>query len=128
MALMDWGPALRRRMVWDIVADEKIPSYSTALGLIPASPDVDQQEKVAAYTRLARLCPIGAPLTMLTELAGDVLARSLFHDHGQEPSEDDMEKINLVLQSGCHAVLAELIDLHVLTYGPAVIDLVDLHE
>lgn len=113
-------PGLLRRVVWDIVEDEKIPKYSQALGISPASDEVNTEEQNAAYKRLALLQPIGNPFMMLTFLASEVLTRSLYSDLGMEPDDDDIARVHAVLQSGCQAVLAEMLDLRVLAYGPAI--------
>jgi hypothetical protein len=113
-------PGLLRRVVWDIVEDEKIPKYSEALGISPASDDVNAEEQHAAYHRLALLNPVGNSFSMLTYLASEVLTRSLFADLGMDVSDDDVARVHAVLQSGCQAVLAEMLDLQLLAYGPAI--------
>lgn len=123
-------PMLRTRVVYDMVPDKLIKPWSANLGVVPASPEGYVVEQAAATIRRNALAPIIGAISVTSALAADIGFRATLMTLGSGSSEPDGNvatlphsvdetHVRLTLAS-VMSVIANLIDLEVLTYGRAV--------
>lgn len=124
----EFMPALRRRMVWDIVPDDRVREWSDELGLNGTSPDVDELERQGAARRRQGLSPIAPWIYLSIGMAGDIIETAVILQ-AEEAAEEAGEEGDVIMTqvdttkivySAVLAVLANLVDIGVLRLGKAL--------
>jgi hypothetical protein len=119
-------PTIRKRLVWDIVPDEKVVPWSKNLGINPGSEEGNVIEQADAERRRRALLPFHILLQYTALQAGDVLTRAKMLNSGNYDSPGDVLIIDeehdytQTVHAGVLAVIANLLDLGVLAYGKAI--------
>ena len=120
-------PILRKRLIWDIVPDPKIRKFSPRMGVTPGSEEGDVVEATDSHRRRQNLLPLMPLVQIAAWTAGEVTSRAKMLD-----SSDDVSSVGDVLVLGGEhdviaevtqatmAVIANLIEMEILTYGRAV--------
>lgn len=120
LGLPDVERALRGRLVWDVVPDEKITGWAEKLGLHAYSPEVAEMEQMQALRRRLELAPIAEEFALISLLTADILRGAMLLDRaekGQGSTLDlqDTEEVAAFLLAGVTAVVANLVDMERLT-------------
>lgn len=118
-------PVLRKRLIWDIIPDEEIARWSTHLGVIAGSEEGNAVEHKSAVDRRNNLLPVLPLLRVMAWTAGDVVSRAKMLDSGSYEEGDTVAlggryDVTQEVAAGVMAVVANLLDMEVLTYGKAV--------
>lgn len=120
-------PLLRKRLVWDIVpTTEEVKKYSPKMAVTPGSDEGDVIEEAASVARRRTLMPLMPLVRIAAWSAGEIISRAKMMASDETATGTD----TLVLGSehdvigevsqGTLAVIANLIDLELLTYGKAL--------
>lgn len=116
---------LAKRLLWDIVPCGAVPSYIPLMGLVPDSADVADMEHQASHARLERIRPIADLLEIFSPLVSGITASAMLVNSGTETMEPELASAlqkhhAYVVQVSLQAVIAELLDMGVLSYTDGV--------
>lgn len=119
-------PLIRRQLVWDLLPCAQAADSMSGLGLTPASKDVDDMEHRTSHRRLNTLIPIIGAVRLYSDIAGDVLGRSILNAQGYDVDNDEDPKLQHykhVVMASSEAVIANLIAANVLhvSEGPIIL-------
>lgn len=126
--LTDLAPTLRQRLAWDIIPDKDVVRWTKSLGLSPASPDVSSTEMAAATHRRLKLNSLANVLGMLGTVSGELIVAARMEEAREKGvaspvgavKTGETEDVITAVIAGSIAVVAELLDLGILTYGKAL--------
>lgn len=122
-------PALKRRIAWDILPCDIVNDFFPKVGLNPSDSEGVEIEHEDAHKRLLLLAPIMPSVHMTTQIASAVIGAAILETHGQGLSEAQQQGVLLGTMAntlaGVQAVLCELLDLGILTYGTGKVSLLD---
>lgn len=116
-------PLLRKRLVWDIVPDDKVQEWSAGLKINRSSDQGNVVEQALSETRRRRLANLMPVLRVASMTAGEVLSRAKMLDAGDTSGTFVMNSEHDVVAEvvqGTEAVIANLLDLGFLQYGKVV--------
>lgn len=119
-------PMLRKRLVWDMVPDDMIKTHQQSLDVTPASDEGDGIEQVEAHARRQLLLPLLPLINSAALTAGEIAVRAKMLNSDEDVSggalavlASDPEMVALVVNA-IQGVVANLLDLGLLTYGAAI--------
>lgn len=110
VAMADIDKALRARIAYDVVPDDKIQRWSTDLGYTPSHPDVEKMEHKGAADRRNALAPI-YPVVMEYAKVYAEFVRKIWTEADildQRLRDYDIEAL---VRSATQVLLCELVDL-----------------
>lgn len=113
---------LIKRFLWDIVPDEDIPGLVPLIGLVPDSPDVADMESKGSRERLSGITPLLPLLELFAQLVSGITSSAILVNSGENVNPDVavalQQQHRQVIQASAVAILANLLDLRVLSYPP----------
>lgn len=110
-------PLIKRRLAWDILPCGMTPGFMKSLGLLPGSDGGDDLEHHQSHMRLNSLGPISDLVKVYSELAGDIVGRSILESQHHEIEDDEDPKLKHyqdTVRACVQAVIANLIDAEVI--------------
>jgi hypothetical protein len=115
---------LVKRLLWDIVPCPQVPQMIPLMKLSPESPDVAEMEHRASHERLAQVLPLKEMLDVLGPLVSGITASAMLVNSGISADEETAVALqrhhSSVLRAGMVAVLANLLDMGIITYADGV--------
>lgn len=121
-------PILRKRLVWDIVPKTaQVKSFGARMGVTPGSEEGDIVESVDSDARRALLLPLMPMVHLAAAEAGLTVSRAKMLADEDTPEADGSvmvlspeHDVIAEVAGGTLAVIANLLELGILTYGKAV--------
>lgn len=114
------GEMWRKRFCWDVAPCDKAEIVREAMGLNPASPEVEDMEHRQSHERLAAAAPMMPMLQMFAQFATEAAVNAILVEGDIEVPEyqkrEMMEKTLPVVYQSSWAILAELIDMGALHF------------
>lgn len=115
---------LVKRLLWDIVPCPSVSEMLPLMGLIPDSADVAEMEHVASHQRLQNLEPMSGLLEILVPLVSGITASAMLVNSGNQVDEETALGLqhhhSRVVRSAVYAVLANLLDMGLISYTDGV--------
>lgn len=115
---------LAKRLLWDIVPCPQVPGMIPLMKLNPDSPDVAEMEHRASHDRLALVVPLKEMLDLLGPIVSGITASAMLVNSGISADEEAAVALqrhhSSVLRAGMVAVLANLLDMGIITYADGV--------
>jgi hypothetical protein len=115
---------LVKRLLWDIVPCSQVDDMVPLMNLSPESSDVRDMEHRASHERLAQVLPLKEMLDILGPLVSGITASAMLVNSGISADEKTAAALqrhhSSVLRSGLVAVLANLLDMGIITYADGV--------
>lgn len=121
-------PILRKRLVWDIVPrTQEIQDFGAKMDVTPGSEEGDVVEEADSDSRRALLLPLMPLVHLAAAEAGMVISKTKMLAAGDTPEPDGSvmvlspeHDVTAEVASGTLAVIANLLEMNILTYGSAV--------
>ena len=127
---IDLTPKYKGRLTWDLLAHNEVQAWLPKLGLVPPSAEGLELDHVEAHARPAAIQPLAGLVAALSSLCSEIHAAYVIGEVPDEllPTEDLREEAResyadlafTVAQSCTLAVIAELMQEHILDFGSAV--------
>jgi hypothetical protein len=115
---------LTKRLLWDIIPCSDVEKMIPLMKLTPDSPDVSEMEHRASHERLAQVLPLKEMLDLLGPLVSGITASAMLVNSGISADEETAVALqrhhSSVLRAGMVAVLANLLDMGIITYADGV--------
>jgi hypothetical protein len=115
---------LTKRLLWDIIPCPDVEKMIPLMKLTPDSPDVSEMEHRASHERLAQVLPLKEMLDLLGPLVSGITASAMLVNSGISADEETAVALqrhhSSVLRAGMVAVLANLLDMGIITYADGV--------
>jgi hypothetical protein len=115
---------LTKRLLWDIIPCSDVEKMIPLMKLSPESPDVSEMEHRASHERLAQVLPLKEMLDLLGPLVSGITASAMLVNSGISADEETAVALqrhhSSVLRAGMVAVLANLLDMGIITYADGV--------
>jgi len=121
-------PAIRSRLVWDLVPDDKVLDWAAGLGINRPSVNVASYEAASAGLRRAMLEPFATILMAMATTSAEVISAARIMGRAEsDPAPGstlvvvpDDDETGPAVMAAAVAIIANLIDLDVLTFGKAL--------
>lgn len=115
---------LTKRLLWDIAPCEDVETLIPLIGLTPDSRDVSEMEHQASHERIYQLAPLREMLALLLPLVSGITASAMLVNSGNPVDEEAAEILkrhhSVVVRAGVVAVLANLLDMGIISYADGV--------
>ncbi|MFF8283367.1 hypothetical protein ACF06W_11660 [Streptomyces albus] len=107
-----------RAMLRDVVACSDYHEVCHLLGLVPASPDVDEVEHDQSHARIAGFMPVAAQTLLHADIASSVLYRLIQLDDSDEEDEPYARAVlDVIARTACSTVISHLLEQGTLEIG-----------
>jgi hypothetical protein len=115
---------LTKRLAWDIVPCSEVEALLPLMGLSPDSAEVSEMEHEASHDRIEQLTPLKEMLALLIPLVSGITASAMLVNSGNSVDEETAAVLqrhhSVVVRAGVVAVLANLLDMGIITYSDGV--------
>uniref|UniRef100_A0AAU3I5R7 Uncharacterized protein n=1 Tax=Streptomyces sp. NBC_01393 TaxID=2903851 RepID=A0AAU3I5R7_9ACTN len=115
---------LTKRMAWDIVPCTEVEALLPLMGLTPDSKDVSDMEHSASHARIDALAPLKEMLALLIPIVSGITASAMLVNSGKSVDEETAAILqrhhSVVVRAGVVAVLANLLDMGIISYADGV--------
>jgi hypothetical protein len=115
---------LTKRLAWDIVPCSEVERLIPLMGLTPDSPDVSDMEHRASHDRIDALEPMREMLALLIPIVSGVTASAMLVNSGNPVDEETAAVLqrhhSVVVRAGVVAILANLLDMGIISYADGV--------
>lgn len=126
--ILDEGPVditavLLRRLTWDTMPCDEVADLLPALGLTQGTEEGMNHDHAESHHRTAQVYPIEVYFRRLADILGVIMATAMTQRAGVDLGEESVkfaEQNAEVILAGSRAIVAQLVDTGVLTYGPQV--------
>lgn len=109
---------IKRRMVWDCLPHDVVPTSLAKMGLLPGSESGNKIEHRDSHKRLSKLGLIQGELLLFSVVAGEIIGRAILENQGLDSSEiDELDLQNYLkaVHAGVVGVLSALVDGELVT-------------
>jgi hypothetical protein len=115
---------LTKRLLWDIVPCSQVEALIPLMNLTPDSQDVSEMEHQASHDRIDQLTPLREMLALLIPLVSGITASAMLVNSGNSMDEETAAVLqrhhSVVVRAGVVAVLANLLDMGIISYADGV--------
>lgn len=115
---------LRRRIVWDVTPCSIAEDVIKAMGLPPASEEVEETEHQEGHARMNELLPVIPVILQLSYFATEAVRESIVHalsPLGVSPEAVmDVDALHPVVLAVTMAVIAEMVDVNAIHVIPPI--------
>ncbi|RZU35965.1 hypothetical protein EV284_3448 [Streptomyces sp. BK022] len=115
---------LTKRLAWDIVPCSEVERLIPLMGLTPDSPDVSDMEHKASHDRIDALAPLKEMLALFIPIVSGITASAMLVNSGNSVDEETAAVLqrhhSVVVRAGIVAILANLLDMGIISYADGV--------
>jgi hypothetical protein len=115
---------LAKRLLWDSVPCADVDKMIPLMNLVADSPEVREMEHRASHARRNKLLPLAELLDILTPLVSGITASAMLVNSGADIDAEGAAVLQrhhaYVVQTGVLALLANLLDMGIITYTDGV--------
>jgi hypothetical protein len=115
---------LTKRLLWDIVPCGEVEALIPLMNLTPDSPDVSEMEHEASHDRIDQLAPLREMLALLIPLVSGITASAMLVNSGNSVDADTAAVLqrhhSVVVRAGVVAIIANLLDMGIISYADGV--------
>jgi hypothetical protein len=115
---------LTKRLLWDIVPCGEVEGLIPLMHLTPDSPDVSEMEHQASHDRIDQLAPLREMLALLIPLVSGITASAMLVNSGNSVDADTAAVLqrhhSVVVRAGVVAIIANLLDMGIISYADGV--------
>jgi hypothetical protein len=115
---------LTKRLLWDIVPCSQVEALIPLMGLTRDSQEVSDMEHEASHDRIDQLTPLKEMLALLLPLVSGITASAMLVNSGNPVDEETAGILqrhhSVVVRAGVVAVLANLLDMGIISYADGV--------
>ena len=114
---LDITQNLRRKLVHDLTPCDRVDHFMEVLGMVPASPEVEDMEHRGSHIRLNRIGAIDAVMGQVSALAGDIAARCMLEHQGIDSTVEMVDPYMRVAMATTQSVVANLLEMGLIHLG-----------
>jgi hypothetical protein len=115
---------LTKRLLWDIVPCGEVEALIPLMNLTPDSPEVSEMEHQASHDRIDQLTPLREMLALLIPLVSGITASAMLVNSGNSADADTAAVLqrhhSVVVRAGVVAIIANLLDMGIISYADGV--------
>jgi hypothetical protein len=127
---IDIGPMITTKLVWDMVDHPYVTRFLPELGLTPPSDEGLESADRESHVRQLTMAPVAPLFNKLAEMAAGIYTVwKLGADSDGDPEGPDRsvftDQNTELLQTAGVSIIAQLIEMEMLTYGPELVRLIN---